>query len=433
MWAGARVQRTHLHHPGDTGLHRDQPNDDDFGSVKLTCRSPVRTFTLRNVWHRHHGECPGLSGSTDFTLSGGPSLPAALTSTTVLNGMADVRRKAVPTDLVGVRRKGAGNRPIETLQPGIHEALESLVDPVTRGDPMSPLRWTSKSTRALATELGTKGFSVTQHTVGAMLGTLGYSLQATKKTLEGEAHPDRDAQFRHINAEAEAFQARGQPVISVDTKKKELVGTFHNRGREWQPAGAPVLTNTHDFPGMAIGKAIPYGVYDLATNKALVSVGLDHDTPVFAVNSIRAWWTKMGSAAYPKATELLVTADAGGSNGYRARLWKATLQVLASDLGIAISVVHFPPGTSKWNKIEHRLFSHISLNWRGRPLEDYETVVQLIGSTRTRAGLKVSARLDRRKYQTGKKVPEAVMSALNLTHAAFHGEWNYTLHPEPIG
>jgi hypothetical protein len=356
-----------------------------------------------------------------------------LSRTTVLNGMADVRRKAVPTDLVGVRRKGAGNRPIETLQPGIHEALESLVDPVTRGDPMSPLRWTSKSTRALATELGTKGFSVTQHTVGAMLGTLGYSLQATKKTLEGEAHPDRDAQFRHINAEAEAFQARGQPVISVDTKKKELVGTFHNRGREWQPAGAPVLTNTHDFPGMAIGKAIPYGVYDLATNKALVSVGLDHDTPVFAVNSIRAWWTKMGSAAYPKATELLVTADAGGSNGYRARLWKATLQVLASDLGIAISVVHFPPGTSKWNKIEHRLFSHISLNWRGRPLEDYETVVQLIGSTRTRAGLKVSARLDRRKYQTGKKVPEAVMSALNLTHAAFHGEWNYTLHPEPIG
>jgi Rhodopirellula transposase DDE domain len=297
---------------------------------------------------------------------------------------------------------------------------------------MSPLRWTSKSTRALATELGTKGFSVTQHTVGAMLGTLGYSLQATRKTLEGEAHPDRDAQFRYINAEAEAFQARGQPVISVDTKKKELVGSFHNRGREWQPAGAPVLTNTHDFPGMATGKAIPYGVYDLATNKALVSVGLDHDTPVFAVNSIRAWWSTMGSAAYPKATELLVTADAGGSNGYRARLWKATLQVLATDLGIAITVVHFPPGTSKWNKIEHRLFSHISLNWRGRPLEDYETVVQLIGSTRTRAGLKVKARLDRRKYPTGKKVSDAVMSALHLTPAAFHGEWNYTLHPKPI-
>ena len=355
-----------------------------------------------------------------------------LSRTTVLKGMADVRTGKVPSDLVGVRRKGSGNRPIETTQPGIHDALEALVDPVTRGDPMSPLRWTSKSTRALASELGTKGFSVTQHTVGEMLGTLGYSLQATRKTLEGESHPDRDAQFRHINSEAEAFQARGQPVISVDTKKKELVGEFHNRGREWQPAGAPVFTNTHDFPGMAIGKAIPYGVYDVAANNALVSVGLDHDTPVFAVNSIRAWWSKMGSAAYPTATELLVTADAGGSNGYRARLWKAKLQLLATDLGLAITVVHFPPGTSKWNKIEHRLFSHISLNWRGRPLEDYETVVQLIGSTKTRSGLAVKARLDRRKYPTGKKVPDSVMSALNLTPAKFHGEWNYTLRPEPI-
>ena len=355
-----------------------------------------------------------------------------LSRTTVLKGMADVRRGTVPADLVGVRRKGSGNRPIETTQPGIHEALESLVDPVTRGDPMSPLRWTSKSTRALAQELGTKGFSVTQHTVGEMLGTLGYSLQATRKTLEGESHPDRDAQFHHINEETEAFQARGQPVISVDTKKKELVGEFHNRGREWQPEGAPVLTNTHDFPGMAIGKAIPYGVYDVAANNALVSVGLDHDTPVFAVNSIRAWWRMMGSATYPEATELLVTADAGGSNGYRARLWKAQLQVLATDIGLAITVVHFPPGTSKWNKVEHRLFSHISLNWRGRPLEDYETVVQLIGSTKTRAGLNVKARLDRRRYPTGKKVADAVMSALNLTPAKFHGEWNYTLHPEPI-
>lgn len=355
-----------------------------------------------------------------------------LSRTTVLNGMTEVRTGAVPSDLVTVRRKGSGNRPIEETQPGIHGALELLVDPVTRGDPESPLRWTSKSTRTLARELGAQGFTVSQHTVGEMLATLGYSLQATRKTLEGESHPDRDAQFRHINDAAETFQANGQPVISVDTKKKELVGEFHNRGLEWQPAGAPVLTNSHDFPSMALGKAIPYGVYDVAANNAFVSVGLDHDTPVFAVNSIRAWWSTMGRAAYPKATELLVTADAGGSNGYRARLWKAQLQLLATDIGLAISVVHFPPGTSKWNKVEHRLFSHISLNWRGRPLEDHETVVQLIGSTKTGTGLSVKARLDRRKYSTGKTVSDAAMSALNLTHSEFHGEWNYTLHPNPI-
>lgn len=349
---------------------------------------------------------------------------------TVRAGKSALASKKPPPDLVRVRRKGAGPKPIEERQPGILEALERLVDPVTRGDPESALRWTLKSTRKLADELGTHGFEVSQPKVCDLLAKLGYSLQGTSKTLEGDEHPDRDKQFRHINREVKAFQSRGQPVISVDTKKKELVGEFDIGGREWQPKFAPVLTNTHDFPSSAKGKAIPYGVYDVTANKALVSVGVDHDTPVFAVNAVEAWWRTMGSDQYPNATELLVTADAGGSNGYRSRVWKERLQKLATKTGLKISVTHFPPGTSKWNKVEHRLFSHISLNWRGRPLEDYETVVQLIGSTKTKTGLAVTARLDRRRYRTGIKVPDKVMKALNLSKARFHGEWNYKLTPE---
>lgn len=363
---------------------------------------------------------------------GGESVVAratGLSRTTVRAGKRELRGRKPPPNLVRVRRKGAGPKRIEETQPGILDALEALVDPVTRGDPESSLRWTCKSTRALAAELQAQGFKVSQPKICDLLAKLGYSLQATSKTLEGESHPDRDAQFRHINAQVEDFQERGQPVISVDTKKKELVGEFHNGGREWQPGFAPVLTMSHDFPDMAKGKAIPYGVYDLAANKGWVSVGIDHDTPVFAVNSIRAWWKKMGASLYPGATELLVNADAGGSNGYRSRVWKAELQKLASETGLSITVAHFPPGTSKWNKIEHRLFSHISMNWRGRPLEDYETVVQLIGSTKTSTGLKVNARLDRRRYRTGVSVPDAVMKALNIKPANFHGEWNYTIKP----
>ena len=366
---------------------------------------------------------------------GGTMLVANATGvsrTTVSLGKREARERKPPLGLVTVRRQGAGAPRIETKQPGILEALEALVDPVTRGDPMSALRWTTKSTRALAAELATNGFKVSQHKVGELLADMGYSLQATRKTLEGESHPDRDAQFRYINSQAEAFLARGQPVISVDTKKKELVGEFHNKGREWQPAGAPVLTNTHDFPSMAKGKAIPYGVYDIAANEAWVSVGMDHDTPVFAVNSVRAWWRKMGAAGYPAATALLITADAGGSNGYRARAWKAELQKLATETGLTITVSHFPPGTSKWNKVEHRLFSHISMNWRGRPLEDYETVVQLIGSTKTSTGLKVRANLDQRKYRTGLKISDQAMSDLNLTTSNFHGEWSYSLGSKRI-
>jgi hypothetical protein len=355
-----------------------------------------------------------------------------LSRTTVLDGKKEVRSRKPPDDLVEVRRAGAGRKPIEELQPGIYEALEALVDPVTRGDPESPLRWTCKSTRALSAEMGSKGFTVSQHKVAEMLREMGYSLQATKKSYEGEQHPDRDGQFRHINATAERFVAAGQPVISVDTKKKELVGEFTNRGREWQPVGAPVLVNVHDFPDTAVGKAIPYGVYDLTNNSGWVSVGVDHDTPLFAVNSIRSWWSTLGRSSYWDAKELLVTADAGGSNSARSRVWKAELQKFANETGLAITVVHFPPGTSKWNKIEHRLFSHITRNWRGRPLEDYETVVRVIGATKTSAGLTVKARLDKRSYALGVKVPDDVMAGLNIERSEFHGEWNYKLCPQAI-
>ncbi|MCY1042366.1 ISAzo13 family transposase [Corallococcus sp. bb12-1] len=348
---------------------------------------------------------------------------------TVRAGRDEASGKSPPGELVRVRRKGAGRPPVEVAQPGLTEALESLVDPVTRGDPESPLRWTCKSTRVLAAELKKQGYEVSPQKVGELLKRQGYSLQAGAKSLEGESHSDRNAQFEHINAQVGEFQQRGQPVVSVDTKKKELVGEFKNGGREWQPAGAPVLSLTHDFPDTAVGKAIPYGVYDVGDNSAWVSVGVDHDTPVFAVNSIATWWRKMGQERYPEAQQLLVTADSGGSNSARSRVWKAELQRLADTTGLSISVCHFPPGTSKWNKVEHRLFSHISMNWRGRPLEDYETVVNLIGTTTTAKGLKVNARLDRRRYRTGVSVSQATMHQLRLIRSDFHGDWNYVLKP----
>jgi hypothetical protein len=296
-----------------------------------------------------------------------------------------------------VRRPGGGRKAAEDSDPTLWTDLEALVDPVTRGDPESPLRWTTKSTRHLAEELKSGGHNVSATTVGHLLRAHGYSLQGTRKTIEGEQHPDRDAQFEHINRETRRFQAAGQPVISVDTKKKELVGPFANKGREWQPQGEPPKVLVHDFPHDAVGKAIPYGVYDVARDEAWVSVGTDHDTSAFAVASIRSWWRSMGKRAYSEARELYIVADAGGSNGYRTRLWKAELQRFADDSGLQLSVSHMPPGTSKWNKIEHRLFSHISQNWRGRPLVDHESVVSLIAATTTTTGLKVKAKLDRRK------------------------------------
>jgi hypothetical protein len=365
---------------------------------------------------------------------GGLALVARATGisrTTIRAGKREVSGES-RGELVNVRCKGAGRPRIEVAQPGIQAALELLVDPVTRGDPESPLRWTAKGTRTLSGELKKQGFAASPQKVSVLLTGLGYSMQAASKTLEGDSHPDRNDQFEHINAKVKGFQKRGAPVISIDTKKKENVGEFKNAGREWQPEGAPVLSLTHDFPTLGIGKAIPYGIYDVTANKGWVSVGIDHDTPIFAVNTIRTWWNKMGAAQYPNATELLLTADAGGSNSYRSRVWKAELQRFADDIRIPITVVHFPPGTSKWNKVEHRLFSHITMNWRGRPLEDYETVVKLIGSTTTQKGLTVTAHLDRSDYKTGVKVSDADMEKLNVVRSKFHGEWNYKIKPRLI-
>jgi hypothetical protein len=307
--------------------------------------------------------------------------------------------------------------------------LERLVDPATRGDPESPLRWTSKSTQTLADELGAQGHSVGPRTVAKLLHENGYSLQATRKTREGGDHPDRDAQFRYLTEQVNTHLGAGDPVVSVDTKKKELVGQYKNAGREWQPAGQPEQVEVYDFIGEA-GKAIPYGVYDVAANAAWVSVGCDHDTAAFAVATLRRWWQAMGRPLYPQARQLLICADGGGSNGSRVRLWKVELAALAAETGLEITVCHFPPGTSKWNKIEHRLFSHISMNWRGRPLESHETIVQLIAATTTRTGLAVQAELDDRPYPKGTKISDKQMACLPLTRHDFHGNWNYTLQPK---
>jgi DDE family transposase len=329
-----------------------------------------------------------------------------------------------------VRAPGGGRKPLTAEDPTLIRDLEALVEPTTRGDPMSPLRWTCKSTRQLAAELVRQGHRVSHTTVAEVLHALNYSLQATRKTKEGSDHPDRDAQFAYLNQQTRAFQQRGQPVISVDCKKKELVGEFANGGREWQPAGYPEAVRVHDFLDKQLGKAIPYGVYDVAANQGWVSVGIDHETAAFAVASIREWWDQMGHIRYPNATELLITADSGGSNGSHTRLWKTELQRLADETGLRLNVCHLPPGTSKWNVIEHRLFCHITQNWRGRPLVSLEVIVNLIGNTTTRTGLKVQAGLDRGTYPIGIKVPDAELAAVQLEPASFHGDWNYVIAPQ---
>jgi hypothetical protein len=328
-----------------------------------------------------------------------------------------------------IRRPGGGRKPKTETDPTLLDDLEALVEPLTRGDPMSPLRWTCKSTHKLAAALREQGHAVSHETVRQLLLGLDYRLQATSKTREGSEHPDRNAQFEHINGEAERFQAAGQPVISVDTKKKELVGDFAKGGREWQPNGEPERVRLHDFPDKELGKVSPYGVFDLAANVGWVSVGIDHDTGAFAVHSIQTWWERMGRDMYPTATQLLVTADSGGSNGSRAKLWKTELQQFADASGLSLTVCHFPPGTSKWNKIEHQMFCHITENWRGRPLISHETVVELIGHTTTTQGLRIQAALDTNRYPTGIKVSEAALAAVQLEPASFHGEWNYTIRP----
>jgi hypothetical protein len=328
-----------------------------------------------------------------------------------------------------VRSPGGGRRMLSQSDPGLLDALERLIEPATRGDPMSPLRWTCKSTDKLAEELTRRNHPISDRTVAMLLKQQGYSLQANRKTQEGSSHPDRNAQFEYINRQVTAFQNWQQPVISVDTKKKELVGEFKNAGEEWQPKGQPEKVSVHDFPDKKLGKAIPYGVYDLACNEGWVSVGIDHDTAEFACASIRRWWNEMGSARFPRASELLITSDGGGSNSSRNRLWKKSLQGLADELGITLKVCHFPPGTSKWNKIEHRLFCFITKNGRGRPLTTYEVIVNLIANTTTKSGLVVRAALDSRQYETGIKVTDEELKHLNLTPAKFHGDWNYSIKP----
>ena len=391
--------------------------------TKFLALRPVLDERLSRLWAGAEAEALGDGGIAIVERATG------LSRTTIRAGRDELRAGVSVEDVVLVRRAGGGRPRIEDTTPEIVAVLESLVDPVTRGDPESPLRWTSKSTRKLATELTAQGYAVSAQKVGQLLTASGYSLQATQKTIEGTDHPDRDEQFAFINERVDLCHSRGAPVISVDTKKKELVGAFANGGREWQPSGDPVRVRVHDFIDPTLGKAIPYGVYDLAQNTGWVSVGIDHDTPAFAVESIARWWRYMGKPTYPDARELLITADAGGSNSARARLWKVELQRFADRTGLTISVSHFPPGTSKWNKIEHRLFCHITENWRGRPLTDHETIVQLIGSVRTASGLTVKAKLDTRIYPLGVKVPNTDMDNLLLTRAEFHGEWNYTIHP----
>ena len=328
-----------------------------------------------------------------------------------------------------VRREGGGRKKTVAKDPTLLADLERLVEPVTRGDPESPLRWTCKSLRKLAAELNGMGHRTSQHLVAELLHDLGYSLQANRKTLEGASHPDRDAQFGHIAKQVEAFQASGDPVISVDTKKKELVGDFKNGGREWRPQGQPEEVRLHDFAIKELGKVSPYGVYDVAKNAGWVSVGVDHDTATFAVESIRRWWNRMGCTEYPGAKRLLITADGGGSNGSRTRLWKVELQKLADETGLPISVCHLPPGTSKWNKIEHRLFAYISQSWRGKPLVSHEVIVNLIAATTTKTGLTVRCQLDTTAYPAGLKVSDDELAEIHIQQDDFHGEWNYTILP----
>jgi transposase len=361
---------------------------------------------------------------------GGISLVAeasGLSRTTIHKALEELEAPPLPGGYA--RQPGGGRKRRSQQDPSILTALEELIAPVTRGHPQSLLRWTCKSTRQLAEALSMQGYVVAHRTVADLLQELGYSLQANAKTIEGKQHADRDAQFEYINRLTKRHLRRKLPAISVDTKKKELVGPYKNGGREWQPKGQPEPVQTHDFPNPKIGKAIPYGVYDMGRNEGWVNVGCDHDTASFAVESIRRWWRCMGRKVYPDADQLLISADAGGSNGYRPRLWKVGLQQLADETGLEITVCHFPPGTSKWNKVEHRLFAHITMNWRGRPLVSHEVVVKLIGATTTRNGLKVKARLDTSIYPTKIKVPDEDIDNVNLKPHKFHGEWNYTIAP----
>jgi hypothetical protein len=396
-------------------------------AAKFIMLRPLLDERARRMWAAVEARAMGRGGISRVAEATG------LSRVTIRAGLQELALadspSGPPTPPERLRRRGGGRRPLSLHDPHLVHALETLVDPVTRGDPMSLLRWTCKSASQLAAALRAQGHPVSERTVNRLLHDLGYSLQSNRKTLEGSTHPDRDAQFQYINRRAKAFQQQSQPVISVDTKKKELVGQFRNGGREWSPQGQPEEVEVHDFPSKTLGKVIPYGVYDEATNTGWVSVGVDHDTAEFAVETVRRWWRYMGSQTYPKAKRLLITADGGGSNGSRCRLWKVELQRLADETGLRISVCHFPPGTSKWNKIEHRMFCHITENWRGRPLVSREVVVNLIGHTTTTKGLVIRSALDDHSYPTGREVTAEQMERLALKQEKFHGEWNYTLRP----
>jgi hypothetical protein len=346
----------------------------------------------------------------------------------ITNGIREIQKGDCPAE-GRIRRAGGGRKSLTVTDPALLEALERLIEPGTRGDPESPLRWICKSTRTVAEELCRQHHPISYVKVAQLLHAQDYSLQSNRKTEEGQDHPDRDAQFCHINRQVKQALAAGQAVISVDTKKKELVGNYANEGQQWLPAKQPKPVQGHDFPGPEVPRAFPYGIYDLGRNSGFVNVGTDHDTGAFAVASIRGWWRFEGRHMYPGAEEILITADGGGSNGWRLRLWKLELQKLADETGLALSICHFPPGTSKWNKVEHRLFSFISSNWRGEPLRDYETIVKLIARTTTAKGLKVTCRLDRRRYATGLRVSDEEMKRVNLKRDRFHGEWNYVIQP----
>ena len=363
---------------------------------------------------------------------GGVSVVARITGlarSTIARGIEEIEQKP-EVETKRVRKPGGGRKRKHVADSTLLNDLQHLVEPATRGDPMRTLLWTSKSLRHLSQALAARGHSVCPMVVAGCLRELGFSLQSNRKTQEGGEHMDRDAQFQYLNDQATAFLRANEPVVSVDTKKKELVGNYKNNGREWRPKAAPEAVNVHDFIDPKLGRAVPYGVYDIADNKGWVSVGTDHDTASFAVQAIRRWWLAMGRERYPQASRLLITADGGGSNGHRVRLWKIELQALADELRIPITVCHLPPGTSKWNKIEHRLFSFITLNWRGKPLRSFKTIVQLIAATSTTAGLKVRAELDERKYPKGVKISDAQLASVRLSRHSFHGDWNYTISPK---
>jgi hypothetical protein len=393
---------------------------------KYRSLAPLMDERVRRHWAATEAKAYGWGGVSAVSSATG------ISRKTIRKGLAELGvREESPDAPVEkrLRSPGGGRKRLTQTDPELFASLEWLVDPTTRGDPMSPLRWTCKSTHELAQTLTAQGHALSPRTVGRLLNEVGFSLQSNRKTKEGAAHSDRNAQFEHINATVKRFQRRAQPVISVDAKKKELVGEFKNVGREWQPKGEPLTVNTHDFMDVELGKAIPYGVYDLTRNEGWVSVGIDHDTAEFAAQAIHRWWKKMGAKRYPDAKELLITADGGGSNASRSRLWKVALQGLALRLKMPIWVCHFPPGTSKWNKIEHRMFCHITQNWRGRPLMSHDIIIELIANTTTRAGLTIRAELDTATYPTGTKVSDEDLAAVNLKRHKFHGDWNYTLLP----